>query len=85
MELSEFTIQKLARIINGDTGHTPYLSGSKLVGLFNRFGARDVYGEGFPSRWKYVEDKLYQLNGDLPPLFVPPLKLEFVFIQIVGV
>ncbi len=64
MELSKFTIQKLARILNGDTGHTPYLSGSKLVDLFNRFGARDVYGEGFPSRWKYVEDKLYQLNGD---------------------
>ena len=63
MELSEFAIQKLARIINGDTGHTPYLSGSKLVDLFNRFGARDVYGEGFPLRWKYAEDKLYQLNG----------------------
>ncbi len=25
-----------------------------------------------------------RLNSDLPPLFVPPLKLEFVFIQIVG-
>jgi len=23
-------------------------------------------------------------QADLPPLFVPPLKLEFVFIQIVG-
>ncbi len=23
----------------------------------------DVHGEGFPSRWKYVEDKLHQLNG----------------------
>lgn len=64
MQLSEFSIQKLARILNGDTGHTPYLSGPKLVELFNRFGARDVYGEGFPSRWKYVENKLYQLNGD---------------------
>ena len=32
--------------------------------------------------------KVFYLEGeesiDLPPLFVPPLKLEFVFIQIVG-
>lgn len=64
MQLSKFTIRKLAKILNGDTGHTPYLSGPELVELFNRFGSRDVYGEGFPSRWKYVEDKLHELIGD---------------------
>ena len=36
---------------------------------------------------KYPDDALahFFLGLDLPPLFVPPLKLEFVFIQIVGV
>lgn len=63
MELSDFTIRKLSILINGDTEQAPYLSGSQLVNLFNRFGTRDVYGEGFPSRWKYVEDTLHKLNG----------------------
>ncbi|MBN2569421.1 MAG: abortive infection family protein [Deltaproteobacteria bacterium] len=63
MEISEFTIQKLSKILNGDSGHTPYLSGSKLVDLFHQFGERDVYGQGFPSRWQYVEDKLRKFNG----------------------
>ena len=63
MKLQPFTIKHLCRILNGDTGHMPYLSGPRLVELCNRHGSRDSYGQGFPSRWKYVEDKLTQLNG----------------------
>ena len=60
---SEFTIRELAKIFCGDVEHMPYLSGPKLVGLFNKYGARDTYGQGFPSRWSYTEDKLVELNG----------------------
>jgi hypothetical protein len=31
--------------------------------LFNEFGSNDAYGQGFPSRWKYAEDRLRALNG----------------------
>ncbi|HZW78623.1 MAG TPA: abortive infection family protein [Flavobacteriaceae bacterium] len=31
--------------------------------FFVEFGADDTYGEGFPSRWKYTEDKVRQFNG----------------------
>mgnify|MGYP001445111222 CR=1 FL=1 len=43
----------------------PYLSGPKLVGLFNEFGEDDTYPSagGFPSRWQYAERKLNELNG----------------------
>jgi hypothetical protein len=34
-----------------------------LVKLFNDFGANDTYGQGFPSRQTYTEDKLHTLNG----------------------
>ena len=34
-----------------------------LVKLFNDFGANDTYGQGFPSRQTYTENKLHILNG----------------------
>lgn len=63
MKVSKFTIKYLSKIINGDCGYTPYLTGSTLVELFNRYGFRDTYEQGFPSRWLYVEEKLKKLNG----------------------
>jgi hypothetical protein len=65
MKVSEFTIKHLSRIINGDCDYTPYLTGSMLVELFNRYGFRDTYGQGFPSRWLYVEEKIKKLNGSV--------------------
>ncbi len=63
MKLSARTIQALGKIVAGDTGLSPYRSGPKLVNLFNEFGASDRYGQGFPSRWQYVEEKLHAING----------------------
>jgi hypothetical protein len=63
MKLSGRSIQALAKIITGDEGISPYRSGSKLVHLFNEFGANDHYGKGFPSRWQYAEDKRRAMNG----------------------
>jgi len=63
MKVSERTITAIRNIVNGDEGLSPYRSGPLLVRLFNDHGANDVYGQGFPSRWNYTEDKLRALNG----------------------
>lgn len=63
MKLSERTISAIGKIVTGDEGLSPYRSGPKLVRLFNDYGANDVYGQGFPSRWQYAEEKLRTLNG----------------------
>ena len=66
MNISPKSISPLARFITGDIEQTPYLTGIKLVELFNEHGSDDVYEYGnntFPSRWKYVEQKLEAING----------------------
>ena len=63
MRLSEFTLINLTRAVCGDASYTPYLRGHEIIHLFNKYGYNEVYGAGFPSRWKYTEDKLRELNG----------------------
>ena len=53
----------MAKAVCGDAPYTPYITGSKLVMFFNNYGIPHVYGDGFPSRWKFAEDKLRELNG----------------------
>lgn len=63
MRISERSISALAKIVTGDSQISPYKSGPVLVRLFNEFGANDVYGQGFPSRWYYAEEKIRSING----------------------
>jgi hypothetical protein len=63
LKLSEYTIQHLAKIICGDYNYMPYIKGYELVSFFNKYGFNEVYGNGFPSRWMYAEDKIRFLNG----------------------
>jgi len=63
MKISEHTLKHLAQAVCGDSSYTPYLTGPKLVLMFNKYGFKDTYEQGFPSRWKYTEDKLRELNG----------------------
>ncbi len=63
MKISERSVSALAKIVTGDSQISPYKSGPVLVRLFNEFGAHDVYGQGFPSRWCYAEEKLRSING----------------------
>lgn len=64
MQLGTKTLKKLREIINGDD--TPdYRSGPKLVEFFNELGFTDSYGQGFPSRWFYTDEKLQKINGTL--------------------
>ena len=58
MKISEHTINHLAKAVCGDTGYTPYIKGYDLVVFFSRYGFNDTYEQGFPSRWRYTEDKL---------------------------
>lgn len=62
MQISERTISALGQIVTGDDKLSPYRSGPELVKLFNEFGSNDVYGQGFPSRWQYAEEKIREFN-----------------------
>ena len=63
MKISNKITEQLGKLIAGDIGSTPYLTGPKLVQFFNEFGFDDTYGEGFPSRWSYSTDKIVESNG----------------------
>jgi hypothetical protein len=68
MEIAYETIQAFQKVITGDSldkggSIAPYRSGPELVRFFNLFGEKDEYGQGFPSRWYYAEEKLKRHNG----------------------
>ncbi|MDO1512268.1 abortive infection family protein [Maribacter confluentis] len=63
MKVTERTIKFLGKTLCGDNHILPYKTGQELVDFFVEFGADDQYGEGFPSRWRYTEDKVRQFNG----------------------
>ena len=58
--ISDDTLQTISHIFYGDIeDFFSYKSGPKLVSFFNEyFNRNDRYGQGFPSRWAYVYDKL---------------------------
>jgi hypothetical protein len=60
MILQQKTLEKLRKLINEEA---EYRSGSALVAFFNEFGFDDNYGQGFPSRWIYTDEKLSKING----------------------
>lgn len=60
MNLNHKTIEKLRNLINEET---EYRSGPKIIEFFSDLGFKDTYGQGFPSRWKYTDDRLSQING----------------------
>ncbi len=62
MIVSKKALEKLRDIINGD-GTADYRKGYQLVSFFNELGFKDVYEQGFPSRWVYTDDRLQKING----------------------
>lgn len=60
MQLNPKTLEELRILINEET---EYRSGPKLVSFFNDLGFHDSYGQGFPSRWVYTDQKLSAING----------------------
>lgn len=62
VKISQKTLEFLRDIITGASKLSSYKSGPELVKFFNSLGFNDTYGQGFPSRWYYVETKLNELN-----------------------
>ena len=60
MKLQQKTLEKLRKLINEET---EYRSGPLLVSFFNSLGFNDSYGQGFPSRWMYTDERLARING----------------------
>lgn len=65
MKITERTIKFLGKTLCGDNGLLPRKSGPNLVDFFVNFGSNDIYGEGFPSRWIYTENKVREYNDSL--------------------
>ncbi len=63
MKITERTIKFLGKTLCGDNGILPCKKGRELVDFFVEFGADDVYGEGFPSRWQYTENQVREFNN----------------------
>lgn len=60
MILTPKSLEKLRLLINEET---EYRSGPQLVQFFNALGFNDSYGQGFPSRWVFTDEKLKAING----------------------
>lgn len=60
MILTPKSLEKLRSLINEET---EYRSGPQLVQFFNALGFNDSYGQGFPSRWMFTDEKLKVING----------------------
>lgn len=63
MRISDQTVTALAEIIAGNNQIAPYRTGPKLVDFFNQLGWNETYGQGFPTRQTFVENKLREING----------------------
>jgi len=59
MNLNQKTLEKLRNLINEETC---YRSGPLLIKFFSTLGFNEQYGQGFPSRWKYTDEHLAQIN-----------------------
>jgi hypothetical protein len=60
MFLQNKALEKLRLLINEET---EYRSGPQLVQFFNGLGFNDSYGQGFPSRSTYTDQRLAKING----------------------
>ena len=60
MILTRKSLECLREMINEKT---QYRSGPILVQFFNRLGFHDSYGQGFPSRWYFTDERLAKING----------------------
>lgn len=60
MVIQQKTLEKLRLLINEET---EYRKGPALVKFFNELGFNDTYGQGFPSRWIFTDEKLVKING----------------------
>ena len=79
MILCKKTLEYLREIINEKS---EYRSGPKLVQFFNNIGFSDSYGQGFPSRWVFTDERLAKINGT--PVLDQCIKNTFAPVNFVG-
>jgi hypothetical protein len=79
MVLSQKTLECLREMINE---RTEYRSGPKIIQFFNALGFTDSYGQGFPSRWIFTDDRLAKINGT--PRIGECIKRTFAPINFIG-
>lgn len=79
MILQKKTLEKLRLLINEEI---EYRSGSQLVAFFKSLGFSDSYGQGFPSRWVYTDERLSQINST--PQLDQCIKRLFAPINFIG-
>ena len=79
MVLSQKTLESLREMINE---RTEYRSGPKIIQFFNGLGFNDTYGQGFPSRWMFTDDRLSKINGT--PKIDECIRRAFAPINFVG-
>lgn len=79
MVLSKKTLESLREMINE---RTEYRSGPKIIQFFNGLGFNDSYGQGFPSRWMFTDDRLSMINGT--PRIDECIRRTFAPINFVG-
>lgn len=84
MQLNIRALEKLRKIINGDESpdRADYRTGPQLVAFFNELGFKDKYGQGFPSRWEYTDERLKAINGT--PELDKCIKAVFAVFNYVG-
>jgi hypothetical protein len=63
MKVSDYTALQLGEYIAGDKPGWPYRKGPEIVDFFNKYGFRDVYGEGFGTRRIFAQERVAELNG----------------------
>ena len=78
MRLSKNSLKKLREVINGENGKD-YRTGPELVNFFNELGFCDEYQQGFPSRWRYTDEKLDTINGT--PMLGECIKKTFAVVN----
>lgn len=79
MILCKKTLECLREIINEKS---EYRSGPKLVQFFNDLGFNDSYGQGFPSRWFFTDERLAKINGT--PALDQCIRSAFAPVNFVG-
>lgn len=79
MILCKKTLECLREMINEKS---EYRSGPKLVQFFNDLGFNDSYGQGFPSRWFFTDERLAKINGT--PVLDQCIKNTFAPVNFVG-
>jgi len=61
MDIRKRTLKIMAETVTGDNSYSFRRSGPDLVEFFNELGFNDTYGQGFPTRWVYAEDKIKEM------------------------